>query len=442
MADRPNILYIFTDQQYAGAMSCAGNPDLRTPAMDRLAGEGVRFDRAYCSYPLCTPSRAGMFTGMMPHQAGVTDNDMRISPALRPRELGPVLSAAGYECLYGGKWHVPEIAMPEGHGFRTLCGFSDWALADACIEAIRQPRTTPFFLVASYDNPHNICEWSRQMPLPWGPIPEASTPQCPNLPANFAAGPYEPEALHAERGNRPKVLRAGSFTEDDWRHYRHAYFRLIEKVDAEIGRILDALRDAGLDENTLVIFSSDHGDGHGAHQWNQKWTLYEESTRIPFILSLKGRTRAGLSDTEHLVSNTLDLFPTICDYAGATPPEGLLGRSLRPLLEGQETPWRDHLVAETQFGTSGGGLGTHGRMVRTRRTKYIVYSWGKHREQLFDMDADPGECVNLAVEARCRETLVEHRALLAAWIEATDDRFETHYAHPEALPRLPGQQYA
>ena len=120
MADRPNILYVLTDEQYAGAMSCAGNPEVRTPAMDRLAQSGVRFSSVYCAYPLCTPSRASMFTGMMPHQVGIDGNEQSIAAAYRPQELGHLLSSAGYECVYGGKWHIPEISLPEGHGFRRI----------------------------------------------------------------------------------------------------------------------------------------------------------------------------------------------------------------------------------------------------------------------------------------------------------------------------------
>ena len=260
------------------------------------------------------------------------------------------MSSAGYECVYGGKWHIPDISLPEGHGFRRICRFSDWVLADRCIDFIRQRHERPFFLVASFDNPHNICEWSRQQTLPWGPIEDVPTDQCPNLPANFAIPAYEPEAIQAERTPRPRsIFRGATLTNDDWRHYRYTYYRLVEKVDTEIGSILDALDTEGLTAQTLVIFSSDHGDGLGAHRWNQKSVLYEESVRVPLILSWQDHTDAGLVDTEHLVSNGLDIYSTVCDYAGVEPPEGLMGRSLRPLVQGHDDDieWRDHLVAET-----------------------------------------------------------------------------------------------
>ena len=198
----------------------------------------------------------------------------------------------------------------------------------------------------------------------------------------------------------------------------------------------------GLQAQTLVIFSSDHGDGLGAHRWNQKSVLYEESVRVPLIMSWQDHTDAGLVDTEHLVSNGLDIYQTVCDYAEVEPPEGLLGRSLRPLVQGHDgVEWRDHLVAETRFGPEIGGLGTVGRMVRTTRYKYVVYNWGKNREQLFDLDTDPGEMVNLAVAAQYRGVLNEHRELLAMWTERTDDRHTAHEAHPNALPPVPGEGY-
>jgi arylsulfatase A-like enzyme len=145
-------------------------------------------------------------------------------------------------------------------------------------------------------------------------------------------------------------------------------------------------------------------------------------------------------DREHVISNGLDIYPTICDYAGVDLPGDLNGRSLRPIIEGQTLKeWREYVVSET-FANEG-NIKMHGRMVRTRKYKYIVYSWGRYREQLFDMENDPGEMVNLAVESRYETILQQHRDLLADWIEKTDDRFIRHYAHPDQLPRLPGQEY-
>ena len=426
MPDRPNILYIMTDQQSAFAMSCMGNQDLSTPAADQLAQTGVLFENTYCTQPLCTPARGSMFTGLMPHQCGTTENGLPIKPELRAQELGRVMSDAGYECAYGGKWHVPEGSMPSenDHGFRTICGFSDAKLPDACAEFLGEKRDQPFFLVASFDNPHNICEWGRSQCLPWGSIGEPPPPEeCPNLPANFEIPPFEPEILRIEQRCHWAIYPTVDYTEDDWRRHRWAYYRLTEKVDREIARVLDALKKAGLEQDTVVIFSSDHGDGHGAHRWNQKSILYEEVVRVPLIVSWTGVTSGRQVDREHLVSNGLDLFPTICDYAGVDVPESLPGLSLRPLAEGQSAEaWREAVFAETYF-DGGRGYNTLGRMVRTARYKYMCYDKGHHREQLIDLQRDPGEMVNLAVESRHRGALAEHRLLLADYIAETRDCF-------------------
>ena len=431
MADRPNILYVFTDQQSAFAMSCMGNDDLSTPAMDSLAETGTLFRNAYCTQPLCTPARASMFTGLMPHQCGTCSNDGPIDETLRPRELGRVLSDAGYECAYGGKWHVPESAMPEqnDHGFRTICGFNDNQLAQACVSFFREGRSRPFFLVASFDNPHNICEWGRSQCLPWGSIGRPPSPgECPDLPVNFAVPEHEPEIVRIEQRCNWALYPTTNYAEADWRRYRWAYYRLVEKVDREIGRILDGLREAGLEKDTVVMFSSDHGDGNGAHQWNQKSILYEEVVRVPMIISWPGVTRPGRQERQFLVSGGLDLYPTVCDYASVTPPEGLQGRSLRRFAEGEPVgQWRDAVFAETLF--YGSGYGTTGRMVRSRRYKYVCYDRGKYREQLFDIEHDSVEVDNLAVDQQYYSVMEDHRNLLLKHMEATGDPFRQVPGH-------------
>ena len=427
---RPNILLIMTDQQFAGAMSCAGNDDLHTPAMDSLAATGVRFEQAYCTYPLCIPARESILTGRMPYELGYRKWGDPIDPRYRDQEIGYLFREAGYDCVYGGKLHAPTNDATT-HGFRQLVGQDDNQLAEACRTYLREERAEPFLMVASFDNPHNICEWARHQNLPWGNIPDARTVDCPSLPANFAVPPYEPELIRIIQQRFPMAYLPASNTPDQWRQYRNAYYRLIEKADREIAKILETLRGLGLDERTLVVFTSDHGDGHGAHQWNQKSILYEESVCIPLIVSWKGQMTPAV-DERHLVSNGLDLLPTLCDYAGIDPPPDLPGGSLRPLIEGRsDTAWRDALIVET-WPFQGDPYRTLGRMVRTDGWKYAVYSWGRYREQLLDLTADPGEMVNLAVDARYRAVLQRHRDLLQAYCQETGDEFGRH------IPRSAG----
>ncbi|MHB8997048.1 MAG: sulfatase family protein [Armatimonadota bacterium] len=425
MMTRPNLLYILTDQQSHLAMSNAGNCDLLTPAMDRLAASGVVFERAYCPFPLCTPARAAMFSGLMPHQCGVTRNGQGIAEPLREQELGRWLQAGGYDCFYGGKWHVSQIAMPwdNDHGFKSICGFGDNRLTDACVDFLQGPATArPFFLVASFDNPHNICEWARGQDLPWGPIPQPPpVTECPNLPANFTPAPFEPEIVRLEQRANHAIYAYQDRAPEDWRRLRWAYYRLVEKVDQQIGRLLDALKQTGLIDNTLVVFTSDHGDAHGSHRWNQKSALFEEIVRVPLLLSGPG-VPAGRRDCEHLVSNALDLFPTLCDFAQLQPPPNLPGRSLRPLLDGKTDQWREVLPLETRF-DGGRGYDAEGRALLVGWHKYVIYDRGQYREQLFDLQADPGEQVNLAVESRYQPLLEAMRRQLAAYCQSTADPF-------------------
>jgi arylsulfatase A-like enzyme len=430
--ERPNILYIFTDQQSANAMSATGNPDLHTPAMDRLAAEGMRFDIAYCTFPVCTPSRASMFSGFWPHQCGITWNEQSMTEQARREGIGNHLAAHGYACAYAGKWHVPWCTpMEDGHGFEVLNNFDDNALVGDLVAFLERKRDKPFFAVASFDDPHSICEVANGMPLPWGPLPVPdSLEDCPPLPANFMVPPYEPEPVAAMRNTRR--------TPDEWRRYRYAYHRIVERVDAKIGEILAALDRLGLTDSTLVVFASDHGENQGAHRLQAKLTLNDESARVPLIVRWPDRIPAGRVDASHPVSAGLDLYPTLCACAGIPLPGERPGLSLLPMLEGHEPErWREGVITTTRANANG----PHGRMVRTARHKYIAYERGEHREQLFDMLADPGEMVNLAVCNRHHAILQRHRDLLRDWCRQTGDAFGYHYTHPRVPFLVPGDEY-
>lgn len=205
---------------------------------------------------------------------------------------------------------------------------------------------------------------------------------------------------------------------DDFRHYLHDYYRLVEDVDRQIGRVLSALRFRGLADNTLVVLTSDHGEGLGAHRWTQKAAFWEETARVPLIVAGKGVKRKGVVDDRSLVSG-IDILPTMCDYSRIPAPEAVRGRSLRSALEG--TGWdRPCVVSELSH------LGfpdRQGRMLRTERYKYIVFNGGARPEQLFDLQLDPGEVHNLARTENGQKPLLDHRKLLSQWIEETRDDF-------------------
>jgi len=446
---RPNLLLIITDQQHAGMMSCTGNPYLKTPGVDSLAAAGARFERAYAANPVCVPSRVSMFTGHMPSHFGMRSNaearNQAPDEAIK-RAMGWLMREAGYATYYGGKTHWMRGMTPESLGFTTLSRDQRDELADACARFLRDKHDKPFLLVASLINPHDICymaidDYTRAagksvmyprsrverqrlaeaLKLPEGVSREEFFERlCPPVPENFEVPALEPEAV------TQRYLGARSFrrwvrenwSEERWRMHRWAYCRLTEMVDAQIATILGAMRAAGLEESTVVIFTSDHGDLDAAHRLEHKSILYEEAARVPFIISQKGTTKPGLIDEKHPVCVGLDLIPTLCDYAGVEPPADLRGRSVRALAEGREVDgWPDQVVVESRAG----------RMVRTDRFKYVVYEDGRHREQLTDLEADPGEMTNLAEDPKYRDVLEDHRRRLRRWVDETGDEIAAPY---------------
>jgi len=312
-------------------------------------------------------------------------------------------------------------------------GGEDAGVADGAVKFLARPHGKPFLLVASFLNPHNICEWTRRIAgrkqvLTCGEIGEPPPlEQLPPLPANFAPPQNEPDgmalmrqAYQVDSGPFP----VAKFSAADWRQQRWGYYRMIEKVDAEIDKVLAALRAAKLEENTRIIFTADHGECAGAHGFNQKTVLYEESARVPLIVTGKTVTSGRTSDK--LVNTGIDLLPTMLDFAGLEIPEKLPGRSLIPLVRGQAVAnWRDHVVVENNMAQAGKLNGItpqmEGRMVRTERYKYCIYSRGQRRESLVDLQADPGETVDLATDPKQREVLLQHRALLAQFGEKHHD---------------------
>ncbi len=424
---RPNILFMFTDQQHLRAMSAYGNPHLHTPAMDSIAAAGVRFELSYCTFPLCSPSRSSLLTGRMPHETGVRWNGMAPDRAIA--NMGQVFRAAGYHTVWGGKWHLPRYIPRPGDtvGFDFLIGGHslgakmDDPLGEACAQFLRQRPKQPFLLAASFMNPHDICSWIRAHKEPQA-HPEVE--QYPPLPPNFNVDPNEPQYVKEwrEKGfglGSQAVAIAARWTPEHWRYYLSAYLRFCEMVDRAVGKVLAALREAGLEEQTLIVFTSDHGEGMAAHRWVQKTSFYEEASKVPLIFAWKGVTPAGGVDRTHLVSG-IDILPTMCDYAEIEPPAGVRGISLRPFIEGREARGHEFVVGEiSRFGIRE----RQGRMLRTKRYKYIVFNGGENPEQLFDLSQDPGETRNLAREPAAAGILREHRALLAQWIADTGDDF-------------------
>lgn len=437
---RPNILYIFTDQQSASMMSCTGNRYLRTPAMDSLARNGTRFTRAYTTNPVCVPSRISMMTGRYASVLRSEDgNPVRenrgglcvstIGSDIAATTLGALMADSGYDLYYGGKEHLPEPLLPVNQGFNRFSIDERENLAYSASRIIRQRRNQPFFMVLSFCNPHDICYMAirdfaeteeEKGIIENGEVelkalddalrlPEETAEdeffdlRCPPLPGNHEVQRDEPDAIRALIVQRPFRKRAReSYGAKSWRMHRWAYCRLTEVADRQIHIVLDALRETGIEEETLIIFSSDHGDNDASHRLEHKTTLYEEAANVPFVVSWKGVLPAGRVDCTHLVSTGLDILPTVCDFADVHSDSGLDGRSLRPLLEGSETGWRHSLGVESEIGRA--VIGSDG-------LKYIRYDAVGTEERIHDLNRDPGETVHFTGEQRYADRLERMRCV-------------------------------
>ena len=280
--------------------------------------------------------------------------------------MGWVFREAGYETVYGGKTHWFRNMNPESIGFRLLTRDERDELAESCAAFLRGKHDRPFLLVASFINPHDICYMAidaharamgKQPLYPQSKIERSTLAEalempsdvsrdeffarlCPPLPNNFEIPTLEPECIskqYTPPGSFRDYVRK-NWSEEDWRMHRWAYCRLTEMVDRQIGRVLDALHDSGLEKDTLVVFTSDHGDHDASHRLEHKSELYENASRVPLVASYPGVIPPGQVDTSHLVSAGIDLIPTLCDYAGVQPPAELRGASIRPLADGHAPP--------------------------------------------------------------------------------------------------------
>ncbi len=418
---RPNVLIITTDQQRVDAISAVGNKWVKTPNMDSLAANGVYFTNSYCPYPLCSPSRAALHTSRMPHEIGVDHNSLAIDSEIPL--AGQVFRKAGYDTGYSGKWHCPSVYPADGiAGYEVLntttrqgklAQVIDQETVNTAVKFIGRKHEKPFLAVVSFINPHDIClpagETSPLLGELWNRYEPPAGAELPPLPANFEDTQDAPEGL-------TRKARHYDWDENQWRKYIYSYYRMMEDVDRQVGLVLQALRESGQEENTIIIFTSDHGEGLGSHYWTGKMMYYEEEAAVPLIVSWKGVTPGGRIDREHLVS-ALDVLPTICDYAGVKGPAVMQGKSLREIIEKPQQPGHEFVVSEMANGPA------RSFMVRTKRYKYMVFpaTAGEKLEMLFDMQTDPGEMKNLAAQAAYASELARHRKMLADWNKLTKE---------------------
>lgn len=413
---RPDVLFIMTDQQRYPYMGAYGEVSVRTPAMDSIAASGVLFAHAFCSSPQCSASRSSIMTGLYPHATGVMGNIGAAGGNPLRRDipsLGNIFRKGGYWTAYFGKWHLGGDPRDQGFEVFDECGGGiGEAVADESARFLKDARG-PFLIFSSFVNPHDIYGFVRlkkEIKRDRGKI---------RVPANLRDDLSKKPRPQLQYLVEDQGRAAAGLTEEGWIDYLNVYEHLVEKVDGEIGRVLEALRQRGLEKRTIIVFTSDHGDHGGGHGLPFKGpAMYEELVRIPLAISFPGRISPPRRIDELVVN--VDLLPTVCDLAGLSRPHGIQGRSLMPLLEGRKVPWRDYVIGEYY---SKQKWVNPIRMVRTKRWKYTRYrKWG---EELYDLRNDPGEVNNLVASEGHVAIKQELSDILDGWMKETGDPFES-----------------
>jgi iduronate 2-sulfatase len=417
---KPNVLFLMTDDMRPD-LGCYGHPQVKSPHIDALAKAGVRFDRAYCQYPLCCPSRTSLLAGRLPTATGVLRNTQDF------RKLHPELvtlpehfKANGYATLRSGKifhggldddqsWTEgseksskpadkgepakparpadPARANPadriikltgdgESHG--------DFKTADQAIKFLQQNKGKPFFLACGFNKPHS----PPTAPEKYFDLYDVKKV---TLPKSFAATPTVPDGFpKACLTPNADLFVKRDATEDEAKEMTRAYWASISWVDWNVGRVIAELDQLGLRENTVIVFWGDHGYHLGEMgKWAKHGSLFEVGTRVPLIVSAPGMKGNGSAAAPPVQS--MDVYPTLCELCGLKPPAGLHGHSLKPLLDDPKAKWGH--PAFTVYGQTPDNLGL---AVRTDQYRYAEWKGGANGAMLFDVTADPHEAKNLA----------------------------------------------
>ncbi len=456
-AQPPNVLLLVSDDCRA-VQGCYGAPAL-TPKIDRLAQRGLRFDRAYCQYPLCNPSRASFLTGLRPDTTKVSENqtffrDVRPQTVTLPqlfKNNGYFVARVGKLYHYGVPKQIgtdglddpvswEERYNPRGRdcddedkifsiitgekatvarGTGNYGGTLSWLAAEgddieqtdgkiareAC-RLLREHKDKPFFLAVGFFRPHTPYVSPKKY---FGLYPQEQLAL-----AQVPAGDREGKPAAALTVTPPHY----GMDEAQQRTVKQAYLASVSFMDTQFGIVLDELEKQGLAQNTVVVFISDHGYHLGEHgQW-QKMTVFEEAARVPLIIAAPGMKAAGQATGR--LAELVDVYPTLADLCGLKAPADLEGTSLRPLLDEPARAWKQGAFTQVIHGRKGGRIdgkkgkaaAALGRSVRTERYRYTEWNEGQDGAELYDHTTDPRELRNLAAEPKYAAVVQELKALL------------------------------
>ncbi len=444
-----NVLFVVSDD-LCPRLGCYGDPLVKSPNIDRLAARGVRFERAYCQFPLCNPSRASFLTGLRPDSTGVFENSTQFRKNVPDHvTLGQTFQKGGYFVARVGKLYhygVPAqigtdglddppswqerinprgrdkddeelifTLTPKAEGAARFGGTLSWLAADgedaeqtdglsaaAAIKLMEQHREKPFFIACGFFRPHT----PYVAPKKWFDLYPLDKIKLPVLAANYKAGVPEPAFLShkPEQSNMTDELRKQAI---------QAYHASTSFMDAQVGQLLDALDRLKLTDKTIVVFLSDHGYHLYEHGLWQKMSLFENSARVPLVISVPGSKHAG--QVSRRTVELVDLHPTLAELCGLTAPSNLDGKSFKPLLDNPKAEWDKPALTQVTRGTPTMTNAPTvkptivGRSMRTERYRLTEWNGGKNGTELYDHDSDSGELKNLANDAAQAATVAALR---------------------------------
>jgi choline-sulfatase len=460
--DRQNVLLILSDD-LANLLGCYGDPIAKTPNLDKLAARGVRFDRAYCAYPLCGPSRNSFMTGLYPNSTGILTNSQifrqsipnQVSMPQAFRQQGYFAARIGKLYHYGvpnsigtnghddpGSWELelnpagvdrteehPKITtLTPGTFGATLSWYASpkadkdhtdgMMAADAewVLERCAKQKDRPFFLAVGFFRPHT----------PYV-APKAYFDKYPVAKMPVVQGVKEDRAGRVAASLASSKREQDEMSDDQRRLALQAYYASISFMDAQVGRVVDAVDRLGLAKNTVIVFTSDHGYHTGQHGLWQKMSLFEESARVPLLVVSPGVSKPGSVAAAPV--SLVDLFPTLADLCNVKTPANVQGQSLVPMLRDPTGKGRGWALTQVQRGGGGAAAITReagkaggrffGYSLRTPRWRYTEWAEGKQGKELYDHDADPKEMTNLANVAAHAQVVADLSQQLRAAVKST-----------------------